>query len=105
MISVAYIPVDVLEHLSRLGPGSQDFAEYSKLVPNPFTKVLEIQTRYPVGALSLSDINGLPVLAAVHRPRTITFYFLESGARANLKLAAVPRYDAWVSLDRAIFPL
>ena len=97
MISVTSITVDLLENLCRLGPGSAAFAEYSKLVPNPFTKLLETRTRYPVGALSLGDVDGQPVLATVHRPRTIAFDFLNSGTRASLKLASVPGYDQWVS--------
>lgn len=96
MISAAFVPMEILDTLSNLVPGSQAFLEYSMLVPNPFTKVLETRTRYPVGAMSLSDIDGIPVLAVVHRPRTVAFFDLRSGTRALIKLDAVSGNTEWV---------
>ncbi|KAF8499521.1 hypothetical protein JB92DRAFT_3099263 [Gautieria morchelliformis] len=95
VITAAFVPVETLHTLSSLSPGSSDFLEYSRVDPNPFTRVLDTRTRYPVGALSLSDINGCPLLAVVHRPRTVVFFDLRSGTRALIKLAAVSGYPQW----------
>jgi hypothetical protein len=97
VINAAYVPVEVLDILSSLVPGSADFLEYSKLVPHPFQRILDTRTQYPVGAMSLSDIHGYPVLAVVHRPRTVAFFDLKSNTRSILKLGAVPGYAEWVS--------
>ena len=96
MINAAFVPVDILDTLSSLVPGSQAFLEYSALIPNPFTKILDTRTRYPVGAMSLSDIDGFPILAVVHRPRTVAFFDLRLGTRALIKLGAVSGYADWV---------
>ncbi|KAF8591303.1 hypothetical protein K439DRAFT_993078 [Ramaria rubella] len=95
VIVATVLSVELLHTLSRLGPGTPAFIEFSKTVPNPFTKILDTRTRYPVGALSLSEIHGYPVLAAVHRPRAIAFFDLHSGARVLMKLASVPEYEDW----------
>lgn len=97
MINAAYVPVDVLDILSSLVPGSAAFLEYSTQAPHPFTRVLNTRTQYPIGAMCLSDIDGYPLLAVVHRPRTVAFFDLRSNTRATLKLDAVPGYDQWVS--------
>ena len=96
VISAAFVPLDILDTLSTLIPGSQAFLEYSTLVPNPFTKILDTRTRYPVGAMSLGDINGFPILGVVHRPRTVAFFDLRVGTRALIKLGAVSGYTEWV---------
>lgn len=92
------MPVEILDTLSELVPGSPAFLEYSKLVPNPFIRILDTRTQYPIGAMSLSEIQGYPVLAVVHRPRTVVFFHLHSKTRTFLKLGAVPGFVQWVGI-------
>ncbi|KIJ36759.1 hypothetical protein M422DRAFT_260852 [Sphaerobolus stellatus SS14] len=45
-ISVVSVPIRILNNLSRLGPGSEEFEAWTKDVQNPFVKLLEKETRY-----------------------------------------------------------
>ncbi|KAF8524278.1 hypothetical protein BU17DRAFT_63277 [Hysterangium stoloniferum] len=94
-VTTVYVPVGVLNEISTLGPGTRACHEFMEKIQDPFERLSEPKTRYPVGAMSLTDIDGHPLLAVVHRPRRVAFYHLTSEGRSTLKLGPVPGYDTW----------
>lgn len=97
VIVAMYTHIALLNEVSRLGPGTAACEEFMKRSTDPFRSLMESSTLYPVGAISLSEINGLPILAVVLRPRTIVIYDLVSMARSTLKLKAPEGFPDWVS--------
>ncbi|GJJ14970.1 hypothetical protein Clacol_009240 [Clathrus columnatus] len=94
-VTVKYAHLALLNETSRLSSDSRAYEEFMQNSPGPFENLFNNSTQHSVGAISLSEINGLPILAVVHRSRTIVIYHLISRTRSTLRLLPLPDYGEW----------